>query len=60
MCPPDYHHTGCVEAHKLGDKMYGYTLFVFKNQRVRELQQETWLRVEGTQVALKKLQEKKN
>ena len=37
MCPPGYHHNGFMATHELGHKMYGYTMLVFKNQRVLKL-----------------------
>ena len=40
MCPPGYHHNGFMATHELGYMMYGYTMLVFKNQRVLKLLQE--------------------
>ena len=40
MCPPGYHHNGFMATHELGHTMYGYTMLVFKNQRVLKLLQE--------------------
>ena len=42
MCPPGYHHTGCVATRKLGHTMYGYTLVVCRNERVLKFHQEWW------------------
>ena len=40
MCPPGYHHNGFMAIRELGHMMYGYTMLVFKNQRVLKLLQE--------------------
>ena len=40
MCPPGYHHNGFMAIRELGHTMYGYTMLVFKNQRVLKLLQE--------------------
>ena len=42
MCPPGYHHNGFMATHELGHMMFGYTMLVFKNQRVLKLLQEQW------------------
>ena len=40
MCRTGYRHNGFMATHELGHMMYGYTMSVFKNQRVLKLLQE--------------------
>ena len=40
MCPPNYRQTGFAATRKSVHTIYGYTLLVFKNERVLKLLQE--------------------